>query len=87
LIDPIKPINITIHQEQCANTFGIDFDIKFCHMPVEMNQKQTNSIHNDPQDITKSAGKDKQNPPKRKGTDLKDLMPSMENCLGLSSFC
>ena len=84
---PIEPINITYHQEECANIFGMDFDIKFCHMPVEMNQKQANSIQNEANELIKSGEKEKKSPAKRKGTDLQDLMPSMENCLGLSAFC
>jgi len=32
-LSPVKPIDISACQEECANTFGFDFDIKFCKMP------------------------------------------------------
>ena len=42
-LSPVRPIQITTCQEECANIFGFDFDIKFCKMPesiVEKNEKK-----------------------------------------------
>ena len=37
-LSPVKPIDISACQEECANTFGFDFDIKFCKMPEAIYQ-------------------------------------------------
>ena len=45
-LSPVKPIDISACQEECANTFGFDFDIKFCKMPEAIYQNKDRSDAN-----------------------------------------
>ena len=69
-ISPVKPIDINQCQEECANTFGFDFDIKFCKMPQ--------SIYEEKKVTNLKRRKIEHEKP--------DLEPKFTNCLGLSNF-
>ena len=48
-IASVKPIDITRCQEECANTFGFDFDIKFCKIQESelINDEHSRQARND----------------------------------------
>lgn len=72
-LSPVKPIDIQACQEECANIFGFDFDIKFCKMPEALYQSK------DQETLAKMSQDTKHTIP--------DLLPKFDNCLGLSNFC
>lgn len=82
--NPIKPINITEYQLDCANIFGIDQDIKFCKMPPQVIKDQI-----DPLDMQKKEDENRSDKSERSfGTVKKlNLEPRLESCFGISNFC
>lgn len=67
-LSPVKPIDIQACQEECANIFGFDFDIKFCKMPEAV-------INDREKEVAQKSSNDHQ---------TADLLPKFDNCLGLS---
>jgi hypothetical protein len=79
-LSPVKPIDILACQEECANIFGFDFDIKFCKMPDDNSLIETKKTGEENKLQTSQLSI------KRDGNKL-DLRPRFDNCLGISSFC
>lgn len=76
---PVKPIDITLCQEKCANIFGFDFDIKFCKMPESIYENQLQAHKQD-------SLKEQTSGNKRRKIEKPSLEPKFQSCLGISNF-